>query len=107
MYNPWQQIVKAAQTAYGGLVVGRIRPAFSPRSNRVLKVGDLVRTLIIKKGPGLLTWNAANSNKVSAGNNWSDDIFIVVRVHAARTMGNSAYTLAERDDNGQPGTGKK
>ena len=102
-----QQIVKAAQRAYGGLEVDRRQPAFSSRSNRVLKVEDLVRTLIIKKGPGLSTWNAAKSNKVSAGNNWSDSIFIVVRVHAARTMGNSTYTLAERDGNGQPGTGKK
>ena len=102
-----QQIVKAAQKAYGGLEVDRRQPAFSSRSNRVLKVGDLVRTLIIKKGPGLSTWNAAKSNKVSAGNNWSDDIFIVARVHAAQTMGNSTYTLAERDDDGQPGAGKK
>ena len=75
-----RQIVKAAQKAYGGLVVDRRQPAFSSRSNRVLNVGDLVRTLIIKKGPGLSTWNAAKSNKVSAGNNWSDDIFIVARV---------------------------
>ena len=103
-----QQIVKAAQKSYGGLVVDRIQPAFSSRSNRVLlKVGDLVRTLIIKKGPGLSTWNAAKSNKVSAGNNWSDDIFIVARVHAAQTTGNSTYTLSERDDNGKLGTGKK
>ena len=100
-----QQIAKAAQKAYGGLEVDRRQPAFSSRSNRVLnvKVGDLIRTLIIKNGPGLSTWNAAKSNKVSAGNNWSDDVFIVVRVHAARTMGNSTYTLAGRDDNGQPG----
>ena len=49
----------------------------------------------------------AKSNKVSAGNNWSDDVFIVVRVHAARTWGNSAYVIAGRDDNGQPGIEKK
>ena len=101
-----QQIVKAARKVYGGLVVGRIRPVFSSRSNRVLKVGDLVRTLIIKKAVGLSTWNGAKSNKVSAGNNWSDDIFIVARVHAAQTMGNSTYTLAELDDDGQSGVGK-
>ena len=102
-----QQIVKAAKRAYGGLEVDRKQPAFSSRSNRVLKVGDLVRTLIIKKGPGLSTWNAAKSNKVSAGNNWSDDIFIVAKVHAAQTMGNSTYTLAERGDDGQPGAKKR
>ena len=73
----------------------------------MLKVGDLARTLIIKKGPGLSTWNAAKSSKVSAGNNRSDGIFIVARVHAAQTTGNSTYTLAERGDDGQPGAGKK
>ena len=82
-----QQIVKAAQRAYGGLEVDRRQPAFSSRSNRVLKVGDLVRTLIIKKGPGLSTWNAAKSKKVSAGNNWSDGIFIIARVHAVQNDG--------------------
>ena len=102
-----QQIVNAAQRAYGGLEVDRIQPGFSSRSNRVLMVGDLARTLIIKKGPGLSTWNAAKSNKISAGNNWSDGIFIVARVHAAQTMGNSTYTLAERGDDGQPGAEKK
>ena len=102
-----KQIVKAAQKAHGGFEVDRIQPAFSSRSNRVLKVGDLVRTLIIKKGPGLSTWNGAKSQKVSAGNNWSDGIFIVARVHAARTMGNSTYALDERDGDGQPGAGKR
>ena len=102
-----QQIVNAAQKAYGGFEVDRQQPAFLSLNNRILKVGDLVRTLIIKKGPGLSTRNAAKSNKVSAGNSWSDDIFIVARVHAAQTMGNSTYTLAERGDDGQPGTGKE
>ena len=83
----------AAQKAYGGLEVDRRQPASSSLNNRVLKAGDLVRTLIIKKGPGLSTWNAAKSNTVSAGNNWSDAFFVVVRVRAARTMGNSTYAL--------------
>ena len=34
-------------------------------------------------------------------------MFIVVRVNAARTWGNSTYIISERDDNGQPGTEKK
>ena len=59
-----KQIVMAAQKAYGGLEVDRRQPAFSSLNNRVLKVGDLVRTLIIKKGPGLSTWNAAKSNRL-------------------------------------------
>ena len=63
------QIANAAQKAYGGFEVDRQQPAFSSLNNRILKVGDLVRTLIIKKGPGLSTWNAAKSNKVSVGNN--------------------------------------
>lgn len=102
-----RQIANAAQKAYGKLEVDRQQPAFSSLDNRILKIGDLVRTLIIKKGPGLSTWDAAKSNKVSAGNNWSEDIFIVARVYAARTMGNSTYTLAERDDDGQSGAAKK
>ena len=42
-----QQIIRAARQAYGSLEVDREQPSFSSRDNRVLKVGDMVRTLII------------------------------------------------------------
>ena len=102
-----KRIAQSAKKAYGDLEVDRSQPAFSSKANRVLSPGDLVRTLIIKKGPHLSTWNAAKSNTVSAGENWSKEVFIVARVHVAQTYGNSTYVIAERGPNGQLGSEKK
>ena len=76
-------IIDASKRAYDGLEVDRVQPGFSSNANRVLSVGDMARTLIIKKGPHLSTWRAKKSNTVSAGENWSDSVFFVVRVNPA------------------------
>ena len=84
-----------------------MQPAFSSKANRVLSPGDLVRTLINRKGPHLSTWNAAKPNTVSAGKNWSGEVFVVARVRVAQTYGNSAYAIAERGPNGQISSEKR
>ena len=100
-------IVDASKRAYGGLEVDRVQPGFSSNANRVLSIGGMVRTLIIKKGPHLSTWRAKNSNTVSAGENWSGSVFFVVRVNPAQTYGNSTYLIAERGRQGAVGPDKR
>ena len=102
-----KRIAQSAKKAYGDLEVDRVQPAFSSKANRVLSPGDLVRTLINKKGPHLSTWNAAKPNTVSAGKNWSGEVFVVARVRVAQTYGNSAYAIAERGPNGQISSEKR
>jgi hypothetical protein len=93
-----QQIVDSARQRYNGHVVDRQQPGFSSEENRDLDVGNLVRTLIVKSGPGRATWNAKKSNKMSAGGNWSEELFVVARLRRANNIwGNSSYIIAELD----------
>ena len=93
-----RQIIDSARKRYGDHVSDRMQPGFSSAENRDLDVGDLVRTLNIKGGPGRATWSAKKSNKMSAGGNWSEDLFVVARLRRANSnWGNSSYILAELD----------
>ena len=93
-----QQIVDSARQRYAGHVVDRQQPGFSSEENRDLDIGDLVRTLIVKSGPGRATWSAKKSNKMSAGGNWSEELFVVARLRRANNIwGNSSYIIAELD----------
>ena len=93
-----QQIVDSARQRYAGHVVDRQQPGFSSEENRDLDIGDLVRTLNVKSGPGRATWSAKKSNKMSAGGNWSEELFVVARLRRANNIwGNSSYIIAELD----------
>ena len=93
-----QQIVNSARQRYAGHVTDRQQPGFSSEDNRDLDIGDLVRTLNIKGGPGRATWNAKKSNKMSAGGNWSEELSVVARLRRANNnWGNSSYIIAELD----------
>ena len=92
------KIIDAARKQYGNHITDRIQPGFSSDDNKQLDVGDLVRTLRIKSGPGKATWSAKDSNKMSAGGNFSTDLYVVSRVRRANNnWGNSSYILAELD----------
>ena len=101
-----QQIVESARQRYADHVVDRQQPGFSSDENRDLDIGDLVRTLIVKSGPGRATWNAKKSNKMSAGGNWSEELFVVARLRRANNnWGNSSYIIAELDQTQQNNIG--
>ena len=93
-----RQIIDSARKRYGDHVSDRMQPGFSSAENRDLDVGDLVRTLNIKGGPGRATWSAKKSNKMSAGGNWSEELSVVARLRRANNnWGNSSYIIAELD----------
>ena len=93
-----EQIVNVARKRYGDHVTDRLQPGFSSEANRQLEVGDLVRTRVMKSGPGRAVWDAARSNKSSAGGNYSKQVYVVARLRRANNnWGNSSYILAELD----------
>jgi hypothetical protein len=93
-----QQIIDSARKRYANHESDRMQPGFSSEQNRDLDIGDLVRTLNPKSGPGRATWNAKKSNKMSAGGNWSEELFVVARLRRANNnWGNSSYIIAELD----------
>ena len=58
-----QQIVDSARQRYAGHVVDRQQPGFSSEENRDLDIGDLVRTLNVKSGPGRASWSGKKITK--------------------------------------------
>ena len=93
-----QQIIDSARKNYGDHVSDRMQPRFSSEENRDLSIGDLVRTLNAKSGPGRATWSAKKSNKMGAGGDWSEELFVVARLRRANNnWGNSFYIIAELD----------
>lgn len=92
------KLIDSARKRYGNHITDRIQPGFSSEDNRQLDVGDLVRTRVMKSGPGRAVWDAAKSNKSSAGGNYSKEVFVVARLRRANNnWGNSSYILAELD----------
>ena len=52
----------------------------------------------MKSGPGRAVWDAARSNKSSAGGNYSKQVYVAARLRRANNnWGNSSYILAELD----------
>ena len=93
-----QQIIDSARARYAGHISDRIQVGFSSAENAALDVGDLVRTLNVKSGPGRAAWSAKKSKKMSAGGNWSEELFAVARLRRANNIwGNSSYIIAELD----------
>ena len=91
-----QKIIDSARENYGDHVSDRMQPRFSSEKNRDLVVGDLVRTLNRKSGPGRATWSGKRSQEMSAGGNWSEKLFVVARLRRANNnWGNSSYIIAE------------
>lgn len=101
-----QRIIKRALRRYGPgaripdrFIVGRTSEA-----NRVLQVGDLVRKQQWKPaGPGKAVWNAAKSNKASAGGNYSTELFRVLSTRPAQGLRQTSYRLATLDGREVPG----
>ena len=93
-----QQIIDSARKRYANHESDRMQPGFSSVDNAALDIGDLVRTLNIKSGPGRASWSGKKSQKMSAGGNWSEELFVVARLRRANNnWGNSSYIIAELD----------
>ena len=93
-----QQIVDSARQRYAGHVSDRVQVGFSSAENAALDVGDLVRTLNVKSGPGRASWSGKKSQKMSAGGNWSEELLVLARLRRANNIwGNSSYIIAELD----------
>ena len=101
-----QRIIKRALRRYGpgARIADRFIPGRTTEASRILNVGDLVRRQEWKPGqPGKATWNARESQKASAGGNFSDELY---RVHSTRpTTGirQTSYRIATLDGTEQRG----
>lgn len=95
-----QRIIKRALRRYGpgARIADRFIPGRTSEASRILNVGDLVRLQEWKPGqPGRATWSARESQKASAGGNFSDELY---RVHSTRpTTGirQTSYRIATLD----------
>ena len=96
-------IVKAVRR-YGTRAVDRYQPTKNSRATQVPAVGDLVRNQKWKTGqPGRAVLDARKTNKASDGGNYSDQIFRVTSVNAARGLKQSTYIISDLTGNEQRG----
>ena len=92
-----QRIIKRARRRYGpnARIADRFIPARTSEDSRILQVGDLVRRQIWKPGqPGKATWNARDSQKASAGGNFSDEMYRIHSTRPAQGIRQTSYRIA-------------